>query len=158
MADGEVFAKNEYNGSIRINLVCRLDDQCETHLFRIAQEALTNVARHSARYRRRCPVARTRMLLLSSLLRIMVAGYPSDQQSVRSSLGMVGMRARAREAGGRIDRHQLRSQVVCGSRSRSTDKANLCSLHKKTRILLADDHSVVRSGFRALWLRSRTWM
>ncbi|HYI92749.1 MAG TPA: sensor histidine kinase [Bryobacteraceae bacterium] len=82
-------------------LYVRLDDQCETHLFRIAQEALTNVARHS-----HATVVDVRLQIENGSISLTVEdngrGLPMDQQTVRSSLGMVGMRARAREAGGEL--------------------------------------------------------
>lgn len=76
----------------------RLDEEQETHFFRIAQEALTNIARHSG--------ATTATVRLDTsgdrvLLRIEDngRGLPKDAQN-RPSLGMVGMRARARHVGG----------------------------------------------------------
>jgi two-component system NarL family sensor kinase len=83
----------------------RLPDETETHLFRIAQEALTNVARHSG-------ARRVAVELKSSgdEIRLTVhddgRGLSSDSASeVRQAgrpgpLGMIGMRARARSAGG----------------------------------------------------------
>ena len=83
------------------NLNVRLDEQCETHLFRIAQEALTNVARHS-----RATEVNVQLMLAEGAVTLTIEdngqGLPSDGQRVRSSLGMVGMRARAREAGGEL--------------------------------------------------------
>lgn len=78
----------------------RLPDEVETHLFRIAQEALTNAARHSGASR----VAVS--LILSGgrvLLRVADNGKGIDPAAVPSGgLGMVGMRARARSAGGEL--------------------------------------------------------
>lgn len=78
----------------------RLPDEVETHLFRIAQEALTNAARHSGASR----VAVS--LTLSGgrvLLRVADNGKGIDPAAVPSGgLGMVGMRARARSAGGEL--------------------------------------------------------
>jgi signal transduction histidine kinase len=78
----------------------RLTDEAETHLFRIAQEALTNVARHAE--------AKHVEITLESagaeiLLRVEDDGRglgaaPSDGRG----LGMIGMRARARSAGGDV--------------------------------------------------------
>jgi signal transduction histidine kinase len=85
----------------------RLPDETETHLFRIAQEALTNVARHSG-------ATRVAVELESSgdEIRLTVhddgRGLSSDSASeVRQAgrpgpLGMIGMRARARSAGGDV--------------------------------------------------------
>lgn len=76
----------------------RLADEQETQLFRIAQEALTNVARHSG-------ATQVSMRLDTSgdrvLLRIEDNGRGMPKEvSARPSLGMVGMRARARHIGG----------------------------------------------------------
>ena len=80
------------------NYHSRLSDEMETHLFRIAQEALTNVARHSG-------AANVRMELYSDTddIRLTIAdngkGIPKAT-ATRQSLGMTGMRARARAVGG----------------------------------------------------------
>jgi signal transduction histidine kinase len=81
----------------------RFSDECETHLFRIAQEALANVARHSAA--RRVVV---RLGADSSELMLAIdddgRGLP-DQASTSPGavgMGMVGMRARARQMGGEL--------------------------------------------------------
>jgi len=78
----------------------RLPDETETHLFRIAQEALTNVARHSA--------AKHVEITLESVpgsIRLCIAddgrGLSATTADGRG-LGMTGMRARARSAGGDV--------------------------------------------------------
>jgi two-component system sensor histidine kinase UhpB len=80
------------------NYHSRLPDEMETHLFRIAQEALTNVARHSG-------AATVRMELYSDIddIRLTIADNGKGIQKTPSnaqSLGMTGMRARARAVGG----------------------------------------------------------
>ena len=80
------------------NYHLRLPDEMETHLFRIAQEALTNVARHSG-------AATVRMELYSDTddIRLTIADNGKGIQKTPSntqSLGMTGMRARARAVGG----------------------------------------------------------
>jgi len=79
----------------------RLPDETETHLFRIAQEALTNIARHSGASRVNIDLSRK-----DGYVWLKIA---DDGQGLRKvanmqkpSLGMVGMRARARHAGGDI--------------------------------------------------------
>ena len=79
----------------------RLADETETHLFRIAQEALTNVARHAA-------ARHVTVKLETSAGEICLTiaddgrGLPpaTDGSPKSSGLGMIGMRARARSAGG----------------------------------------------------------
>jgi signal transduction histidine kinase len=76
----------------------RLPDEAETHLFRIAQEALTNVARHSgARH------VRIRLESVDGEIRLSIQDDGRGLGAARSDgrgLGLIGMRARARSAGG----------------------------------------------------------
>ncbi len=79
----------------------RLPDEIETHLFRIAQEALTNVARHSG--------ARRVVMKLESAGGEIRLGIRDDGRGLAPQpadvhgMGMIGMRARARSAGGDVD-------------------------------------------------------
>lgn len=76
----------------------RLDEERETHLFRIAQEALTNIARHAE-----ASDARVTLSADDAQVRIVIEdngrGLPSGVRHA-PSLGMVGMRARARHLQG----------------------------------------------------------
>jgi signal transduction histidine kinase len=89
----DVHVESNYSG--------RLSDDAETHLFRIAQEALTNVARHSG--------AKHVQIRLESVegqvcLTIRDDGAGLSAKFPNSSgMGMIGMRARARSAGGDVD-------------------------------------------------------
>jgi len=79
----------------------RLPDGAETHLFRIAQEALTNVARHAS-------AKHVRMQLEQSdghvTLRISDDGRGlSPAPENPRGLGLIGMRARARSTGGDME-------------------------------------------------------
>jgi signal transduction histidine kinase len=80
----------------------RLPDETETHLFRIAQEALTNVARHSGA--RRVDIT-VEVRNGDVLLTIQddgrgLAPEPPNGTPSGGGLGLIGMRARARSAGG----------------------------------------------------------
>jgi signal transduction histidine kinase len=87
----------------------RLPDETETHLFRITQEALTNIARHAE--------ARTVHIRLTRAGEAICLAIQDDGRGLpRSSttpattakgrgLGMIGMRARARSAGGDVTVH-----------------------------------------------------
>ncbi len=80
----------------------RLPDETETHLFRIAQEALTNVARHAGAKHvaiRLEPRNQEICLSIEDDGRGLPPASTNGAQS-RSGLGMIGMRARARSAGG----------------------------------------------------------
>lgn len=83
------------------SLETRLEDQTETHLFRIAQEALTNVARHSGASGVVVSLGLEEDMVLLTI-QDNGRGLPAIKNSKRSSLGMVGMRARAREIGGEL--------------------------------------------------------
>jgi signal transduction histidine kinase len=80
----------------------RLPDDTETHLFRIAQEALTNVARHSGAQHVEVKLeVRDGKACLS--IQDDGRGLQPERQNVEPSsggLGLIGMRARARSAGG----------------------------------------------------------
>ena len=77
----------------------RLAPETETHLFRIAQEALTNVARHSGATR-----VAIRLLARGGDLRLEIEdngrGLPPGPPG--RGMGLIGMRARARGAGGSV--------------------------------------------------------
>ena len=89
----EVTVDSSYSG--------RLPDETETHLFRIAQEALTNIARHAeARH--------VQMKLTSGGAEIRLSIQDdgrglSTAPSAGRGLGLIGMRARARNAGGDVN-------------------------------------------------------
>ena len=84
----------------------RLPDETETHLFRIAQEAMTNIARHAgARHVRVRLDSKDGHICLSVQddgrgLPASPAPSAAGENGRPASLGMIGMRARARSAGG----------------------------------------------------------
>ena len=103
----------------------RLADETETHLFRIAQEAFTNIARHA-------DATEVRMSLVHSAdsIRLTIEddgkGLPHqiDETIQSPSLGMVGMRARARQSGGELTTSSrlpqgLRIEVVIPFKTRT---------------------------------------
>jgi two-component system sensor histidine kinase UhpB len=78
----------------------RLADEAETHLFRLAQEALTNVARHSGAHHATVTLdAQAGDVCLS--IRDDGRGLPPGSAS-QGGMGMIGMRARARSLGGDV--------------------------------------------------------
>jgi signal transduction histidine kinase len=88
----EVTVHSTYSG--------RLPDEAETHLFRIAQEALTNVARHAGAKHVAIRLESAPSGICLSIAddgRGLGAGTPGGR-----GLGMIGMRARARSAGGDV--------------------------------------------------------
>lgn len=88
--------------SFESNLQVPLLPEVETHLFRIAQEALTNIARHSQAASVRC-----RLWLDKTSLQLWIEddgiGLMPNASEQSSSLGLIGMRARARECGGSLE-------------------------------------------------------
>jgi signal transduction histidine kinase len=102
----EVDYESEFTG--------RLPDETETHLFRIVQEALTNVARHSGATR-----VSIHLRADGDSIRLTLSDNgrglggerpgsgmgPSDSEMGRSEsgMGLTGMRARARSAGGELE-------------------------------------------------------
>jgi signal transduction histidine kinase len=87
----------------RGNFHQRLDAPVETHLFRIAQEALTNVARHSEATNIELSLLRT-ITREGEVLNLRIADNGGGLKHERSAngLGLLGMRERARAAGGRL--------------------------------------------------------
>jgi signal transduction histidine kinase len=83
------------------NLERRLAEPEETHLFRITQEALTNVGRHSE-----ASHAWVSLRIAGRSVKLEIADDGRGLQPVSGdkgpSLGMVGMRARARQLGGEL--------------------------------------------------------
>jgi signal transduction histidine kinase len=79
----------------------RLAESLETHLFRITQEALTNIARHSE-----ATEASVDLKAFDQTVTLEIAdnghGLPVAAGPKTPSLGMVGMRARARQLGGEL--------------------------------------------------------
>ena len=88
----------------------RLPDETETHLFRLTQEALTNVARHSG-------ACRAVVTLESQGDDVCLAirddghGLPATG-ATSGGMGMIGMRARARSVGGDLTVHSKQGQGV----------------------------------------------
>jgi len=80
----------------------RLADDVETHLYRITQEALTNIARHAGATRARLELTQTADRIVLTIADN-GAGLPPERIAGRlesPSLGLVGMRARAQQLGG----------------------------------------------------------
>jgi signal transduction histidine kinase len=87
----------------------RVSDTVETHLFRITQEALTNVARHSG-----ATEVHISLAAVDDSVKLTVAdngvGLPPHARQT-PSLGLVGIRARAQQMGGTV---RLESKAAGG--------------------------------------------
>lgn len=90
----EVSYSSEFRG--------RLSGETETHLFRIAQEALTNAVRHSGASRVK---VRLRQDDANAYLEIEDngSGLPPPDRLRKGTFGLIGMRARARSSGGDLE-------------------------------------------------------
>jgi signal transduction histidine kinase len=88
------------------NLEQRLEPEIETHLYRIAQEALTNIARHADATEVRISLeqnaGRVRFIIEDN-----GRGIPHGREESSASLGLIGMRARARECRGELALEQV---------------------------------------------------
>ena len=116
LADG-FSARTGIDVDFQSNYAGRLPDETETHLFRIAQEALTNIARHAT-------AKHVRVRLESNSGNICLSiqddgkGLPPTPPPAMAtarrpaSLGMSGMRARARSAGGDLTVHSRPGEGV----------------------------------------------
>jgi signal transduction histidine kinase len=81
----------------------RLADETETHLFRIVQEALTNIARHSG-----ATSVSIHLRATDGLIRLTLADNGRGlAPGARPGMGISGMRARARSAGGELTFHSV---------------------------------------------------
>lgn len=83
------------------NLRSRLPDETETHLFRIAQEALTNVARHAG-----ATSVSVKLTLEDQQIRLVILDNGKGLQpggDGSPTMGMTSMRARARAVGGMFE-------------------------------------------------------
>lgn len=87
----------------------RLHDETETHVFRMAQEALTNVVRHA-----NATKVRMEMFAADNNLFLIIADNGKGMAPAKDhkGLGLIGMRARARGAGGSLAIDSARDRGV----------------------------------------------
>jgi two-component system NarL family sensor kinase len=146
----------------------RLPLQAETALFRVTQESLSNVIRHS-----KSKQAWVQVALEPHCLKLSIRdeGRGFDQaahaRSTPSGVGIEGMRGRLRSLGGSLDVRSgtdgtevmasvplsvgdpIRSDSVHPQRQHGSENATAASGMAK-RILIVDDHEVARKGIRFL--------
>ena len=120
-----------------------LDAETELALYRVAQEAMTNVARHAC-------ASEVELLLRSEhhgvALTVADDGQGISTDDLNSSHGVAGMRERALLVGGTLE---IRRRAPRGSEVRLVVPDPMSS-PRRTRILIADDHTLVRSGLRMI--------
>lgn len=87
------------------------DAELSTALFRITQEALTNIARHA-----HATLVRTRLLFTDRQVTLIIKddgeGFDAGDEFTTPSLGLLGMRERAGRLNGRLD---ITSAPGCGT-------------------------------------------
>jgi signal transduction histidine kinase len=83
----------------RSSFDARLSGDAETQIFRIAQEALTNISRHSGATEVRMEIAASKSEVV---LTVEDNGKGFDEAPAGRGMGMIGMRARARAVQGRV--------------------------------------------------------
>ncbi len=121
------------------------DSELSTALFRVYQEILTNIIRH----------AQANQVFVSLLkdpnqielsVRDNGVGFSADQLNQQKSMGIMGMRGRLLPWNGTVE---IRSEPGQG-----TTVAVKVPLRKKIRVLIADDHAIVRRGLRQILCES----
>ncbi len=129
----------------------RLGPDVETTVFRIAQEAVNNITRHAAAQH-----AVIRFSQRNGTLELNVEddgiGFDPDQVTPSENgegLGLLGMKERAALIGGALE---LTSRPGTGDEHRGENPAARGDgeMNEKIRIMLVDDHEMVRAGLRAL--------
>jgi len=134
----------------------RVARDIEQALFRVVQEALTNIQRHSGSQQAKIRIHRNSDLTLevSDLGRGVSASAHKGKQKTRFEVGVgiLSMQERVKLIGGRLD-------IVStdhGTTVRATVPFGRNQM-KKLRILLADDHGLVRVGARAVLQSQHGW-
>ena len=114
----------------------RLPAEVETTLYRITQEALTNVVKH-AQARHVSIVLTRRNGAVAAVIEDDGRGF---DEAGSNGLGLIGMQ---RARGPR--RRAARGRILVGLRHDAVDRG---AGHVTIRVLVVDDHAVVRSGLR----------
>ena len=140
LARGEIEAEFEAEGDFS-----DLGDDAQLVVYRVAQEALSNAARHSGaggvEVRLRRPERGGVELEVADDGR----GFAFDESE--RGLGIAGMRERALLVGGELT---IESRPGHGTTVRSSRLTAMPGESARVRVLIADDHGIVRSGLRLL--------
>ena len=135
----------------------RLPQPVETALFRVVQESLTNIQRHSGSSSAKIRLRRefSTVVLSKSPTSVTACPLPHNGspalREVRLGVGIPGMRERMAQLGGRLE---IDSSSCRHHRARYYSSYPIFLQRRLSmtvlRILIADDHSVVRAGLRSL--------
>ncbi len=152
----------------------RLPEDMELALFRVVQESLANVFKHSGSARARIRFTRQASSVTLEV-QDMGQGIPADKLARikglkgGSGVGLAGMQERLRLLGGRLDiesvrvwhdspRHRpARSTLIRTCGTSLINHYPTTTPMNRLRILLADDHEMVRKGLRATIEAHRGW-
>lgn len=121
----------------------RLPPDVETALYRIIQEALTNVAKHAKASNVSVSVNRQDAVVIAAVEDDGVGFDPSNTPNGR--LGLLGMRERATAIGG-----ELEIESRPGKGTTIVVRVSCGENMSKLRVFLADDHPVMRSGLKGI--------
>lgn len=123
-----------------------LDPDLSTALFRIFQETLTNISRHADATR-----VWAQLKVTAKKVQLIVKdngrGITPEQRQKPHSFGLLGIRERAASWGGRCKDYGRRRKRNDHLRFHSPQKERNQAM-KKIEILIADDHPIVRAGFK----------
>lgn len=129
-----------------------LEQDRSLSVFRVYQEAMTNVARHARASRVEIRLSCEEDALLLEVSDNGRVAVPEDADP--ASLGIIGMQERARILGGSLDIHgdpgvgtsvRLDVPIVRSIRARDA---------KSTKILIVDDHPIVRHGVKQILMEA----
>ena len=121
-----------------------LDERVATSVFRIVQEALTNVARHAAASKVRIVVEERDDEIH---LEISDNGKGFQAGPKKRSYGLLGIRERVNMLGGAVE---ISSQPGAGTAVRATIPLHGSGDRTMIRILIADDHTILRDGLKQI--------
>ena len=129
---------------LRVELESRLRDdrlpqEVETVLYRIVQEALTNIVKHADAGRVSIVVTQ-RAGSVGAIVEDDGRGFDPEQDT-NGGIGLIGMRERVALLDG--------SMTIESARGRGRPSSSRCR-SVSIRVLIVDDHAVVRAGLRLL--------
>ncbi|MEZ6096821.1 MAG: response regulator [Pirellulaceae bacterium] len=117
-----------------------LTKEAETALYRIVQESLTNIIKHA-----RATVVTIELFERDGFPALSISdnGCGFYLESATTGLGLVGIRERVKMLGALVD---IQSAIGNGT----VIEVYRIPMNEKRRVILADDHNLVRSGLAAL--------
>jgi len=140
--------------SAHLDAGCDLDAEVSTAVFRIVQECLTNVARHA-----NAAQVLVSLKCLDDRLMLRISddgkGMHTANESKRRSFGLIGMRERAYGLGGTFSFSSIPGMGTSVEVAMPLKPIVSSGANAMIRILIADDHAIVRGGFKATIVRRK---